>query len=229
MCQKNRPFGTLHPLLKVDGVVDVGCVAGDLAADVLHFHVQLGAGSRALEEFFDEAVVDVRGQFFFVFELVLQAGPEVHGDGAQLDFDLHVALFVLQEDRHGNDQVETAVAVRLRVLDVVFAVDELDVVLLQDAVGDGVDVLREAADDTDSGDVLDFILDVLKGRFDIVQMGLGHKTVKGFEPRLDGLNRAVLAGQFKLGVEHLEFCLDLHQGALIVSHERLKILAVLFK
>ena len=67
----------------------------DLTADVLHFHVQFGAGGGALEEFFDEAVVDVRRELFFVFELVLQAGPEVHGDGAQLDFDLHVALFVL--------------------------------------------------------------------------------------------------------------------------------------
>ena len=160
----------------------MGCVAGDLAADVLHFHVQFGAGGGALEEFFDEAVVDVGRELFFVFELVLQAGPEVHGDGAQLDFDFHVAFFVLEEDRHGNDQVETAVAVRLRVLDVVFAVDELDVVLLQDAVGDGVDVLREAADDTDPGDVFDFILDVLKGRFDVVQMGLRHKTVEGLEP-----------------------------------------------
>ena len=60
-------------------------------------------------------------------------------------------------------------------------------------------------------------------------MGLRHKTVEGLEPRFDGLDGAVFTGQFKLGVQHLEFCLDLHQGALIVSHERLKILAVLFK
>ena len=59
--------------------------------------------------------------------------PEIHGDGSELDFDFHVAFLVLEIDRNRDDQVQASVAARFRVLDVVFLLDECDVILLKQA------------------------------------------------------------------------------------------------
>ena len=52
---------------------------------------------------------------------MLKAGPPIHRDRAELHLDLHEPLLVMQEDGRFDDEVEAAVAVGLRVCNVVLA------------------------------------------------------------------------------------------------------------
>lgn len=89
------------------------------------------------------AISGVKRCSFFVAQLVLQRGPEIHGDGAQLDLDVHHFFLVGEEDRHRHDQMQAAVAVFLRIGDVVLAADQCDVVLLHERVGDAIDIVHQ--------------------------------------------------------------------------------------
>ena len=128
-------YETVETLRMLEGVMDV------YLPDLKHFLIQigdpLGTGRQLCNGFI------LLRYFLLVFHLVFQTCPEVHGNRTQLDFDLHVALLVLQEDRNRDDQVETAVAVRLRIFYVILAVYKLDVILLQEAVGDQIDIRRK--------------------------------------------------------------------------------------
>ena len=52
---------------------------------------------------------------------MLKTGPPIHRDRAELHLDLHEPLLVVQEDGRFDDEMEAAVAVGLRVCDVVLA------------------------------------------------------------------------------------------------------------
>ena len=97
-----------------------------------------------------------------VVDLVLEARPEIHGDGAQLHLDGHGLRARRQEDRHLDDEMQAAIPVRLRVRDVVLLLEQRDVVLREQQVADAVDVMRERTDDADVGDVRDARPDVVE-------------------------------------------------------------------
>ena len=67
----------------------------------------------------------------FVPELMFQTGPEVHGDGSQLNLHLCHPFSVLQMDGNGNNQMKTAVTIGLEICDVVLFLKQNDIVLLQ--------------------------------------------------------------------------------------------------
>ena len=115
----------------------------DYVLDVLHTDIPLCALVGAFFQVVRQHIQLILGQVFLVAELVFQTCPEVHGDSAELHFGFHETLFVFEEDRHLNDEVEASVAVGLGVLYVVLFLDEEDVVLLQKAVCKAVDVLHE--------------------------------------------------------------------------------------
>ena len=76
-----------------------------------------------------------------IMERMLEACPEVHCDRAQLNFDLYRLLFNVQENRYFHYQVQAAIAAGLGILDVVLALDECYVVLLQQTVREQVDIV----------------------------------------------------------------------------------------
>ena len=88
---------------------------------------------------------------FFVFELVVQTCPEIHSDGPDLDFHTEIFLFLGEEDRDLDDQMVTAVAVRLWIFDVIFYLDNSDIVLLGDQIRNGVDIIDKSAHNPDAG------------------------------------------------------------------------------
>lgn len=47
--------------------------------------------------------------FVFVSQLMFEAGPEIHGYGAQLDFNRHFLAAVQKKDRNGDNQMQTSV------------------------------------------------------------------------------------------------------------------------
>src|SRR5690625_3280582 len=56
--------------------------------DGLHLRVELGGGLRGLSQFGDQFLGDL--PVVFVADLVLESRPEVHGGGADLQFDPHL-------------------------------------------------------------------------------------------------------------------------------------------
>lgn len=105
--------------------------------------VELRTHLRALEQLAVD-VIELR-QILLVADLVLKACPPVHGDGAELHLDAHHALLIVQEDGRFHDEVQAAVAVGLGLGDVVLALEERDIVMLQKGVGKLVDIRREGA------------------------------------------------------------------------------------
>ena len=78
--------------------------------------------------------------FEFVVDLVLQAGPEIHGYSPDLDLDLGVRNAVRQIYGHCHQHVVTLVAAGLRIDDVVLNGDDLDITLVADHLRDLVDI-----------------------------------------------------------------------------------------
>ena len=103
----------------------------DLVLNGLHSLIQKLDLLGAITKFIGKCFCPLRREVVLVVKLVLQARPEIHGDGTELHFDLHVALLVFQEDRNFHDQVEASVAARLRIFDVVFSGNKRDVILGQ--------------------------------------------------------------------------------------------------
>ena len=61
---------------------------------------------------------------FLVGDAVFHGGPEVHEDGAQLDFYRIVFVCIQTADIYSKNQVVAAVAVRLGIVNVVAFTDE---------------------------------------------------------------------------------------------------------
>src|SRR5699024_11112145 len=99
----------------------------DLGVQLLHPSVELVGGIGGLGELVDQSVGDVAVEL--VVDLVLQTGPEVHGDRADLDFADDRHRSAVEEHGHLEDRVQAAIAIRLRVGDVVLDLDDPDVVL----------------------------------------------------------------------------------------------------
>ena len=87
--------------------------------NILHPLVQHGADIRAFAQVRSQLGRSGRVNVLLIPHLVLQTGPEVHGDGSQLDLYLHMAGLLLEEEGNGEDEMQTSVAVGLGVLDVV--------------------------------------------------------------------------------------------------------------
>ncbi len=60
--------------------------------------------------------------------------------------------------------MQAAITVSLRIFDVILALDQRDIVLLQQAVGEHVNIVHKGADDTDACDVEDVVFNCLEGK-----------------------------------------------------------------
>ena len=158
-------------------------------------------------------------QILLVADLVLKACPPVHGDGAELHLDAHHALLIVQEDGRFHDEVQAAVAVGLGLGDVVLALEERDIVLLQKGVGELVDIRREGADDAHAGDVVEIFLDALHRQREAAALELFGNALGGLEARFDALDGVAVILERKLLVENVELGLDLHHRAAVVAHQ----------
>jgi len=146
---------------------------------------------------------------------VFQRGPEVHGDGTDLDLGLDLLLAVGKKHRHGHDQVKAPIAVRLRVLDVVSGTDQLDVVLGYQQTCDLIDVGDVGADHPDAGD----IRQVLSGGFHAQRQAAAQQLVGnalgGLDPCHDQVDGVAVLRALELVIEVLELRGDLAHGGLV--------------
>ena len=80
---------------------------------MFHFAVPFSAGIGALFQFsFDFSIYR---QVFIIAGGMLKACPEVHSDCMELYLHRHMALFFCKEYRHPDRQVQTTIAIWLRV------------------------------------------------------------------------------------------------------------------
>ena len=150
--------------------------------ELFHARVKLRTHLRALEQLAVD-VIELR-QILLVADLVLKACPPVHGDGAELHLDAHHALLIVQEDGRFHDEVQAAVAVGLGRGNVVLALEERNVVLLQKGIGELVDIRREGADDAHADDVVEIFLDALHRQREAAALELFGDALGGLEARV---------------------------------------------
>ena len=66
---------------------------------------------------------------FFIFHIMFEARPKIHGDGTKLDLDAHDLFAVRKKDGHFHDHVIAAVTVQLWFFYVIFDGNDRDVIL----------------------------------------------------------------------------------------------------
>src|SRR5690625_133742 len=164
----------------------------DLGVQLLHPSVELVGGVGRLGEFVDQPVGDVAVEL--VVDLVLQTGPEVHGDRADLDFADDRHRSAVEEHGHLEDRVQAAIAIRLRVGDVVLDLDDPDVVLRGEQFEHMVGVGDEAAGDADACDVRDLLADDIDLQRQTAAADLRQQAPRRLHPRGDVLDRVVAVG-----------------------------------
>jgi len=189
----------------------------NVPAKLIHALIEVGADFGAALQLLNGFGIEV--PLLFIVELMLQAGPEIHGDGAELDLRLHHALFVGKEDWHADDQVQTAVAVELRMLDIVLFFDQSDIVLLEQGVGQHIHIILEGADDTDAGDIVNMLLHGSNRHGQALPLQLAKDADGLFEAGFDAVDGIAVKLQRKFLVEDVAFGLDLHHSAFVVGHQ----------
>ncbi len=152
-------------------------------------------------------------------DLVLQTGPPVHRDRSELHFHLHHLFLIVKEDGGFNDQVQTAIAVGLRVGDVVLFFDQSDVILLEKSVRQGVDVRGVRADYPDARHIVQVLLNALNRQRNLLTDRLIDDALQRLQPRFDAFNGIAVIFQGKLFIQYVELGFDVHHRAAIVGNQ----------
>lgn len=119
--------------------------------------------------------------------------------------------------------MQAAVAVFLRIGDVVLAADQRDVILLHERVGDAVDIVHKGADHAHTGDVEEIFFNGGCAESEAAARQFVADARRLLEAALDAFDRIALVLVGKIFVDDVEFCLDLHDGAAVVGHQPLEI------
>ena len=95
---------------------------------MFHLTVPFSAGIGALFQLsFDFSIYR---QVFLIADGMLKACPEVHRDCTELYLHRHMDHFFRKEYRQPDRQVQTAIAIWLRVLNIIFLRDDFNVRLI---------------------------------------------------------------------------------------------------
>ena len=143
-----------HPFLYVMKTADL---IFDFLHFIIHFNQLVSRTGKFLADFF------ISGHLldsFFVPKLMFQSCPEIHGICADLDFCTHGDFSLGEKDGNLHNHVVTAVTVGLWVFDIVFDLNDGDIILAGEKVGDGVDIVDKGTDYTDSGHIIQVCSDI---------------------------------------------------------------------
>ena len=105
----------------------VAVVGSDFLINHLHFLIESGNRLGTVFQPFPETLRHIA--MSFISELMLKTGPEIHGNGANLDFNRNGLGSLGQKDGHQYNQVEAAVAIFLRLIDLIIFTDQGNVIL----------------------------------------------------------------------------------------------------
>lgn len=138
----------------------------DLILDPLHLIIHVDDSSGAVEKFITDFFISIH--FFdilLITKLMLQCGPEIHAVGTDLDLGSHRCFSFGEKYGDFYDHVIAAVAVGLWIFDVIFYLDNSDIVLFGDQIRNGVDIIDKSAHNPDAGYIIQLILDILGCKF----------------------------------------------------------------
>ena len=135
---------------------------GDHVPDILHPFVQSCTLARAVIKLLLNELFLIGRNVLFITELMLQACPEIHGNGPKLYLHIDKFLRLLEDDRHLDDKMKTPVSAGLWLLDVIFFLNQNDVILSQKAFCDLINILREGTDHPHPCDIPDIFFDRLQ-------------------------------------------------------------------
>ena len=154
---------------------------------------------------------------------MLQARPEVHRDRAQLQFDAHGLRALRQEDRHLQNQVQAAVAIGLWGLDIVFFLDQRQVVLPHEHIRNRIDILDERADHADAADIVQILHHGLERDRIAAPLELADDAARGLDTAFDRVDRAGFARDARFIAQDIQLGLDLADAGFVQQHDLLEL------
>ena len=187
-----------------------------LCPDLLHGLIYMGNFVCALLQPGDHLLRMVH--IFLVLDLMFQTCPEVHSDGS----DLHLRLYFLcglgKKDGNAYDQMKTAVAVGLGILDIVFSLDQPNIVLLGQGIGQKINIVNIRTYHSYPCNVIQIIFYIFPCRRQSQFCHLFQNAHLALQTGLNGTDRVSFIPDFKLRVQHLKLCVDLFDRTGISHH-----------
>ena len=95
---------------------------------------------------------------------MLKACPEIHRNRAELHLYTHMLLLPGKEYGNIQYQVQTPISIRLWILNVILHLNQYDIILLQQAFHQLIDIFRERADYADSCNIIQILFYILYGK-----------------------------------------------------------------
>ena len=154
-------------------------------------------------------------------DLMLQAGPEVHGNRPDLYLHLRIHRAVRQIDRNTDDHMIAFIATGFGIRNVILHSDHLNILLIPDHIRNAVNVRCKGTDDADASNIVYVFYHVIYGGFLPVAFELFHNAFRGLDPCLDVFDGIVLVYMLKLVVQNLHLCLHLTQCGAVYQRDLL--------
>ena len=183
--------------------------------NMLHVSVQRGDTVGCVQKLAVKLFGNVRG--FLVAQLVFQAGPEVHGDGADLYLHGQNELAFAQKHRHLHNQVQAAVAVWLGRGDVVARLYQPDIVLSGEQLADGVGIVEVGANHADARNVVQIVHCRLRGDGQPLAFELLGNALRAFDPAFHMMDRVAAVAHLELVVQNFQLGTHLPQRGLVAA------------
>ena len=143
--------------------------------------------------------------------LMLQAGPEIHGYRTDLYFYLRIHCTIRQIYRYAYDHVIAFVTAGLGISNVIFHSDHLNISLIPDHVRDPVDIGRKRTNNADSRNVIYVLYHIIYRRFLSVTFQFLDNTFRCLDPCLNMFDRIVLMYMLEFIIQDLHLRLHLTQ------------------
>ena len=191
-----------------------GVVAGLLPlVDVLHLLIDLADGVGAQAQ--PGGVLVGELPVGLVAQLVLQTGPHVHGDGAQLNLHRQHHGTLGDDDGHVHHQMQAAVAGWLGLLDVIHLPDDPERLEPGQQRAEVVDIVHVIADNADPRQILYVGVDVVDGHIVAPAPQLIHDAVQRLDAVLDVVDGRMVVHPGEFLVQYLHLRHSHLQGAAV--------------
>ena len=147
--------------------------------------------------------------------LVLQTGPEIHGNRAYLYLHFRIYIAVGQIDRHCDDHMVALITACFGKGNIILYGNDFNVPLLPNHIGNTINIGRKRAYDADAGYIVYIPHHIVDGRRITVTFQLLDNTLRGLDASLDMFNRVILMYMLKFIVEDFHSSLNLAQRRII--------------
>ena len=153
---------------------------------------------------------------------MFQGSPEIHTIGTNLDFRTHGCFSLGEEHRNFHDYVVAAVTVWFGIFDIVFYFDDGDVVLFGNEIRNGVDIINKSTDNTDTGYVIELVLDILGSEVVTQFFQFLVDTFRFFDSGLDKRDWVTFIFYGKFIIENFQFGTYLTDSTAVHHHQIIK-------